>query len=97
MERFEVGMLAFSKAGHDKDGLYVIIRVDKEYVYLVNGKNHSLEKPKRKNVKHIQIIKHIDESLQRKLEENSKIQNEDIKRVIKLYRLNNKMRNLSSK
>ncbi len=88
MERFEVGMLALSKAGHDKDDLYVIIRVDKESVFLVNGKNHSFEKPKRKNIKHIQIIKHVDEGLQRKLKENSKIQNEDIKRVIKLYRLN---------
>lgn len=88
MEQFEVGMLAFSKAGHDNGDLYVIIKVDKEYVYLVNGKNHSFEKPKRKNVKHIQIIKYIEKSIHEKLKENSKIQNEDIKRVIKLYRLN---------
>lgn len=88
MEQFEVGMLAFSKAGHDNGDLYVIIKVDKEYVYLANGKNHSFEKPKRKNVKHIQIIKYIEKSIHEKLKENSKIQNEDIKRVIKLYRLN---------
>ncbi|KAB1434442.1 KOW domain-containing RNA-binding protein [Candidatus Galacturonibacter soehngenii] len=90
MERFEVGMLALSKAGHDKGDLYVIARVNRDYVYLVNGENHSFEKPKKKNVKHIQIIKHIDESLQKKLKENSKIQNEEVKRVIKLYCLKNK-------
>ncbi|WP_099469097.1 KOW domain-containing RNA-binding protein [Konateibacter massiliensis] len=85
MERFEVGMLAASKAGHDKDGLYVIIRVEKEYVYLVNGKSRTFDNPKRKNKKHIQIVKHVDEELQKKLIENNKIQNEEVKRVIKLY------------
>jgi ribosomal protein L14E/L6E/L27E len=89
MERTEVGMLAVSKAGHDKSELYVIIRVEKEYVYLVNGTNHSLEKPKKKNIKHIQIIKHTDGELQTMLTANNKIQNEHIKRVIKLYCLKN--------
>jgi ribosomal protein L14E/L6E/L27E len=53
MERFEVGMLAVSKAGHDKDILYVIIRAEKEYVYLVDGIIRTLNKPKKKNIKHI--------------------------------------------
>lgn len=85
MERFEVGMLATSKAGHDINTLYVIIRVDNEYLYLVNGKNHSLKNPKRKNIKHIQVIHYVNEDFQNKLTSNNKIQNEDIKRVIKLY------------
>lgn len=88
MDRIEVGMLAVSKAGHDKDILYVIIRLDKEYVYLVNGKNRTLFNPKKKNIKHIQIIKYVNEDLQKKLISNGKIQDEDIKRVIKLYNLN---------
>lgn len=85
MERFEVGMLATSKAGHDKNALYVIIRIDNEYLYLVNGKNHLLENPKKKNTKHAQVIQYVDEEFQKKLTGNNKIQNEDIKRVIKLY------------
>lgn len=88
MDKFEIGMLAVSKAGHDKDFYYIIMKVEKDYVYLVNGINHTFEKPKKKNVKHIQMIKHIDESLQNKLTANKKIQNEEIKRVIKLYCLN---------
>jgi len=85
MERFEVGMLATSKAGHDKNAIYVIIGIDQEYLYLVNGKNHLLENPKKKNIKHVQIIKDVNEDFQSKLTSNNKIQNEDIKRVIKLY------------
>ncbi|MFA9376757.1 MAG: RNA-binding protein [Lachnotalea sp.] len=87
MERFEVGMLATSKAGHDKNAIYVIIGNENEYLYLVNGKNHLLENPKKKNIKHIQVIKHVDEDFQNKLTGNNKIQDEDIKRVIKLYGL----------
>ncbi len=50
------GMLARSKAGHDKDCLYVICDVDETYVYLVDGKNRTLEHPKKKKIKHVQII-----------------------------------------
>ncbi|MCH5257907.1 MAG: KOW domain-containing RNA-binding protein [Lachnospiraceae bacterium] len=51
------GMLATSRAGHDKNTVYVIIKEEAEYIYLVDGKIRTLDKPKRKNKKHIQIIK----------------------------------------
>lgn len=51
------GFMASSKAGHDKNTVYVIIREDAEYVYLADGKTKTLMKPKKKNKKHIQIIK----------------------------------------
>lgn len=51
------GMLAKSKAGHDKDSIYVILREEGEYVYLVDGKTRSIARPKKKNRKHVQIIK----------------------------------------
>ena len=54
MERFEVGMLAKSEAGHDKDNVYVIIAMDDSYVYLADGRVKTVEKPKKKKYKHIQ-------------------------------------------
>ena len=56
MERYETGMLAKSKAGHDKDHVYVIIDVDETYVYLVDGKIRTMDRPKKKKKKHLQII-----------------------------------------
>ena len=53
----EIGNFAISKSGHDKGHLYVIIKTDDEYVYLVDGKIRTLSNPKKKNKKHIQIIK----------------------------------------
>ena len=52
----EIGMLAKSKAGHDKGQLYVIYDVDETYVYLVDGKIRTIDKPKKKKRRHVQII-----------------------------------------
>ena len=52
----EKGMLARSKAGHDKGQLYVIYDVDETYVYLVDGRIRTIDKPKKKKRKHVQII-----------------------------------------
>ena len=38
MDKFEAGMLAKSKAGHDTGKIYVIADTDDAYVYLVDGK-----------------------------------------------------------
>ncbi len=57
-----VGMLAGSKAGHDKGNIYVIIKEDAEYVYLADGGIRKLSNPKKKNKKHIQIIKKSPEA-----------------------------------
>lgn len=50
-------MLARSKAGHDKDCIYVITDVTKEYVYLADGEARTLLRPKKKNRKHVQPIR----------------------------------------
>ena len=80
-----IGKFATSKAGHDKKKLYIIMKEDEEYVYLVDGELKTLDKPKKKSKKHIQIINRVDENIQNKLELKQIIYNEDIKRAIKLY------------
>lgn len=54
---FFPGMLVKSKAGRDKGCIYVIIDVNAEYVYLADGVVRTVRRPKRKNKKHLQIIK----------------------------------------
>ena len=41
---------AKTKAGHDKNQIYFLLKEDEEYVYLVNGTTKPLEKPKKKNL-----------------------------------------------
>ena len=59
-------VLAKALAGHDKDQYYLVIEQKENCragVVLVNGTTHRLQNPKKKNHKHIQIIKKISESL----------------------------------
>ena len=63
MEGFKAGMLARSKAGHDKGKVYVIIEEDDTYVYLADGGIRTLEHLKKKKKKHVQpILKEHDVS-----------------------------------
>ena len=48
------GRLAFSKAGHDKGKLYLVIREEGERVWLADGRTRGVLAPKKKNGKHIQ-------------------------------------------
>ena len=51
-----IGELATSKAGHDKDRLYMIVGEEGECVFLCDGRLRGVEHPKKKKKKHIQII-----------------------------------------
>lgn len=84
MERYQVGNLAKSLAGHDKGKLYMIIREEKEQVYLADGKNRPIERPKCKRKKHIQPI-YQKEIWIGQVGESQVEQNNRIKRVIRQY------------
>ncbi len=86
MREFELGYFAFSKAGHDAGKLYVIMKQEGEYIYLMDGKYKCLSNPKKKNIKHIQPVNSIDSDLQDKIRNNIEIKNDDIKRAIKCYK-----------
>ena len=61
---------ARSKSGHDKNQIYLIKEKDEKFVYLVNGTTRTLDMPKKKNAKHIQIIKNLPIEVTEILEEN---------------------------
>jgi len=55
----QTGQVVFSKQGRDKGNAMVVINAEAEYVYLVDGKLRTLDRPKKKKVKHIQPTNHI--------------------------------------
>lgn len=83
MERFEPGMFVWSRAGHDNGQLYVILRVDGEYLFLTDGRLKPIEKPKKKKKKHVQVIRQIDPEFAGMSE--ATIKNEDIRRIIRRF------------
>jgi ribosomal protein L14E/L6E/L27E len=79
-----LGLFAESRAGHDKGRIYIIINEAPEYVYVVDGKLKTIEKPKRKNKKHLQVIKtKTAAEIREKLLNSLPVSNEEIKFAIK--------------
>ena len=79
------GKLAISKSGHDKDHLDVIVKEDADFVYLADGVLKLVDNPKKKNKKHIQIIKQIPEEIASYIQKEAFLDLE-IKRAIKLFK-----------
>ena len=50
-----VGAVVFSKAGRDKTKAMVITAETENYLLVCDGKERRLERPKRKNPKHLQF------------------------------------------
>lgn len=78
------GMLAISKAGHDKDRWYVVLSREGNQVFLVNGENRTMDRPKMKKRMHLQPVNTVPGILQEKLDKNMQWTNEEIKRALKL-------------
>ena len=85
----KTGMLAISKAGHDKGELYVVNSIEGKFVFLINGKKYTKLHSKKKNLTHIQprnidykdVIKNAGKQHKRE-----SFNNEDIAFAIKLYK-----------
>ena len=70
------GMFARSLAGHDKGRLYVISDVQEPYVFLVDGKIRTANRPKKKKLIHVQPDYEMtdavrDEDIRKALKEKS--------------------------
>lgn len=85
MEEYCIGQIVKSKAGRDKAKYFIIVDIEDEFVYLADGRIRRLEKPKKKKVKHIQATKNISEDVRQKLMDGIKMNNADIRKVLKAY------------
>ena len=47
------GSLVYSRAGRDKGKLFLVLSAEDEFVYLADGIIRTVEKPKKKKLKHI--------------------------------------------
>ena len=88
MMKCDVGSIVQSKAGRDNNEFFVVSRIlDKEYVYLVDGKSRKLTAPKKKKIKHIFVYQQVSE-LKEKLEQAQYVLDSDIRKVLKSFKIN---------
>lgn len=50
------GMVVRSVAGRDKGRLHVVLSADEDYALIADGKWRKIQSPKRKKLKHIQLL-----------------------------------------
>lgn len=80
--------LAGSKAGHDKGEIFYIVCEAGGYIYLADGKGRTLDKPKKKNLRHIQIIKNVPTGIKETFESKNVLMDSDVRSMLKLYKAN---------
>ncbi|MBR3298831.1 MAG: KOW domain-containing RNA-binding protein [Clostridia bacterium] len=78
-----LGRLVLSKAGHDKDTFLVIIGVDdEEHVLLADGRLRTIEKPKRKKLRHLAVQRAFSDELNKKLISGAPILDAELRKFI---------------
>jgi hypothetical protein len=82
----KAGLFVKSTAGHDKGECFFILRVESEYIYLVDGKYKRLNCPKKKNKKHVNVLFREGDSPGEKIEKNKNVTDEEIKHFIRCFK-----------
>lgn len=78
----KVGQVVKSKAGRDKDKIFVVLSiVDESYVIVVDGKLRKLENPKKKKIKHLSLYNSIIDDLHDK-KANNEMNNAYIRKAL---------------
>ncbi len=74
-----IGRIVCSKAGRDKDYFMVVVKSEGNFVFVCDGKERPLERPKRKNKKHLQFTNTV-------LETDSFKTNKQLKKALAVYK-----------
>ena len=72
--------VVISTAGRDRNELFYVIDADPLYLMLANGKDRTLDKPKRKKRKHVQKVLRSETRVAAKLRNGDKVLNSELRR-----------------
>ena len=74
-----------STAGRDQGSLFYVIGTDEEFLMLANGKDRTLEKPKKKRRKHIKKVLRSETRVAAKLIQGDKVLNSELRRDLAYF------------
>ena len=72
--------VVIATAGRDQGKLFYVIGTDPVYLMLANGKDRTLEKPKKKRRKHIKKVLRSETRVAEKLRRGDKVLNSELRR-----------------
>ena len=74
-----------STAGRDQGKLFYVIGTDPVYLMLANGKDRTLDKPKRKKRKHVQKVLRAETRVAAKIASGDKVLNSELRRDLAFF------------
>ena len=77
---FIVSDVVLSTTGRDKGKIFYVIGMDEEMLLLANGKDRTLDKPKRKKQKHVQKVLRSETRVAEKIRSGDKVLNGELRR-----------------
>ena len=77
---FNIADVVRSTAGRDTGELFYVIGIDETFLYLANGKDRRIEKPKQKKRKHAQKVLRAETRVAEKLRTGDKVLNSELRR-----------------
>ena len=72
--------VVISTAGRDAGDLFYVIKTDDIYLLLVNGKDRTIDKPKKKKRKHARKVLRSETRVAEKLRAGDKVLNSELRR-----------------
>ena len=74
--------VVLSTTGRDKGKIFFVIGIEDDMLLLVNGKDRTLDKPKRKKQKHVQKVLRIETRVAVKLQNGDKVLNSELRKEL---------------
>ena len=81
----KISDVVVSTAGRDQGELFYVIGEEPLYLLLANGKDRSLDKPKRKKRKHVQKVLRSETRVADKLRAGDKVLNSELRRDLAFH------------
>ena len=72
-------------AGRDQGKLFYVIGTDPVYLMLANGKDRTLDKPKRKKRKHVRKVLRAETRVAAKIASGDKVLNSELRRDLAFF------------
>lgn len=82
---FKIADVVRSTAGRDHGELYYVVNTEGPYLFLVNGRDRTLDRPKRKKQKHVEKILCSETRVAEKLLSGSKVLNSELRKELVFF------------
>ncbi|NLK67953.1 MAG: RNA-binding protein [Clostridiaceae bacterium] len=78
-----IGRFVYSRAGRDKGRLFIVVRIiDENFVAVADGDLRTIERPKKKRIKHLKYTDVVSDDILQKLKNGKQPLDSDIRKAI---------------